>query len=307
MCEAKTTKTQRPKSFGGHKGPHNKRAWKNDPRNSLGREKNGLDPCSPTVILDLTQNCPQTETKGELEIRGTSHPSPHQDVLQLRGRSARNEVKATRTKTVLGFCTSERDVGGQRVLQCPSHGCLLFEVLILPAHLYSPEQCQAASHPKSHLKGMKLDQDTPFWMERKQSKSTSAPLLLMACRFFSLRTSHLRKRNMHPAPCGCCLTPQQQQVCASRMNRDFAVPSRAGTAGPEYSAQTLSASHTSSPLCSLECTGTTVPRRERCLHSTANAPRESQGLPLPHTPKAPCLSSRMRSWHCVTPPASDCQ
>lgn len=71
--------------------------------------------------------------------------------------------------TVLGICTSERDVGEQRVLQCPSHGCLLSAVLRPPAHLHSPEQCQAASHPKPHLKGMELDQDTllSVWRENR--------------------------------------------------------------------------------------------------------------------------------------------
>lgn len=81
---------QRLKSF---KGPHNKGAWKRNPRNSPGREKNGFDPCSPTVSLDLTQNCPHTETKGEVETRVTSHPYPHQDVLQFRGRSAKKLVE----------------------------------------------------------------------------------------------------------------------------------------------------------------------------------------------------------------------
>ena len=39
-------------------------------------------------------------------------------------------------------------------------GCLLSAVLRLPVALTPQSSFQAASHPKSHLKGMKLEQDT---------------------------------------------------------------------------------------------------------------------------------------------------
>lgn len=103
----------------GHEGhPSRKGLGRGTLGTALEERRNGFAPQPPAASLDLTQNYPHAKTKGEVETRGNSHPSPRWDVLHLGGRSARSGVETSRTTTVLGFCTSEGDMGERRVLRC---------------------------------------------------------------------------------------------------------------------------------------------------------------------------------------------
>ena len=183
MCEVRTTPARGLKSLGTQESPQ-QRGLEEGPREWLWKRKKWVCPmtaCSqPGSHPELTPR--QNERRSGNQRRQPSLPvsgcvTPRRKKCQKWGENQQDH-----NYTWL-LCLRGRHGRAEGAAMPPSlRGCLLSAVLRLPVALTPQSSFQAASLPKSHLKGMKLEQDTPFWPEGKQSKSTSAPLLLMAHR-----------------------------------------------------------------------------------------------------------------------------
>lgn len=160
----------------------------------------------------------------------------------------------------------ERHGRGEGAAMPPSlRGCLLSAVLRLPVAPTPQSSFQAASHPKSHLKGMKLDQDTVLsgWRENGINPRLHPCFKRRAELLLGNKLPREEEDGAYPVAAVLPLGSSEPVPSCSQNQWGLCCPQLGtGAAGTEHPAPTLSASHTSSLLRLRGCVKPTELTRE---------------------------------------------
>lgn len=155
---------------------------------------------------------------------------------------------------------------GEGAAMPPSlRGCLLSAVLRLPVAPTPQSSFQAASHPKSHLKGMKLNQDTVLsgWRENGINPRLHPCFKRGTELLLGNKLRQEEEDGAYPVAAVLPLGSSEPVPSCSQNQWGLCCPQLGtGAASTEHPAPTLSASHTSSLLRLRGCVEPTELTRE---------------------------------------------